>query len=156
MPGAPQVLTTTDVPRHCPVSPAGQNHPWLRLTALQNWLLAHLSAPPLRTYPRLGRPTNACVPGWASPPVTARLREIGLTWRSSPRLSVMPSEGQRIDLHVAKKLNDIPFCYLKRCLSNSVMEQPDLGPGAPGQQQPLQTGCRTRDCGRGPVFPQGN
>ena len=43
----------------------------------------------------------------------------------------MPSEGQRIDLQVAKKLNDIPFCYLKRCLSNSVMEQPGPDPGTP-------------------------
>lgn len=66
----------------------------------------------------------------------------------------MPSEGQCIDLHVAKKLNDIPFCYLKRCLSNSIMEWPGPVQELPGQRQPLQIGWRTRDYGSGPVFPQ--
>lgn len=67
----------------------------------------------------------------------------------------MPSEGQCIDLHVAKKLNDIPFCYLKRCLSNSVMEQSGPGPGTPwlgwraAAPAPEEDGQR----GRSPVSP---
>lgn len=66
----------------------------------------------------------------------------------------MPSEGQRIDFHVAKKLNDIPFCYLKRCLSNSVMEQRGPGPGAPGLAVRGSGRAEAGECGRGAVFPQ--
>ena len=141
MPGAAPSVTATNVPRRCPVSPGWAESCLVGTTALQNWLLARLPHCSIYVPAALtggvgdhtfqaglclagGRPCPAC-------PVPSRPREIGLTRRSSPRRSVMPSEGQRIDLQVAKILHDIPFCYLKRCLSNSVMERPGLGPGTP-------------------------
>lgn len=45
-----------------------------------------------------------------------------ISWEGdSPGQSLREAEGQLIDFHVSEKLNDIPFCYLKCCLSNLVM-----------------------------------
>lgn len=158
MPGAPLVTTTTEVPGPHLVSPGGLNHPWRRPLALQHWLPAAslLPAPgsaDVVTDAAGKTPRARAFQAGLAPPVIARPGEIGLTRRSLPRRSVMPSEGQCIDLHVAKKLNDIPFCYLKRCLSNSIMERPGPGPGAPWPAAACTGWVRTRGRGRGPVFP---
>lgn len=148
----PYPLNARSIP-HCDKSqcPQTSSVPWRwgRIIPEWNHCLTELAPCPPARFPHCCIYVPAALTGWVGDhasqdelclagrrlhpacPVSSRPREIGLTRRSSPRRSVMPSEGQRIDLQVAKKLNDIPFCYLKRCLSNSVMEQPGPGPGTP-------------------------
>lgn len=61
--------------------------------------------------------------------VVVRFGEIGLIGRNRLREFITLFEGRRIDFYVAKKLNDVFFCYLKCCLSNFVMELSGSGLG---------------------------
>lgn len=61
----------------------------------------------------------------STPSETRQAKEMRLTEGSQP------PEGRYIDLHGSKRLNDIVFCYLKCCPSNSIMEGVGPGPGSP-------------------------
>lgn len=77
-------------PQTLPSVPWGQNHPWLRLTALQNWLLAHLPASRTAYLPAelIGRgwedPANSRVPGRPGAPSHSQTQG---NWINSEKLA---------------------------------------------------------------------
>lgn len=147
----------------CPLR--GPNHPQLEALPHRTGSLPISLLPPLLCLQssQAGGGGRTRIPAWVLPaggrpspahPVAARPREIGLTRRSSPRRSVMHLKDSVLIFRLQKKLNDIPFCYLKRCLSNSVMEQPGPGPGSPKSAGRLSgLGGGRENVNSGPVFP---